>query len=167
MVTDTIATVTEDSIKLNSGEVIRPDVIVTATGLKLKFAGGVRFSVDGKHLDPTQGFIWKSSMIQDLPNVVFCVGYENASWTLGADCAAHLLTRLMWELRDNNATVAVPHLENPEKMEVKPLLSLSATYLKNINSALPRPVQDHGGPELTTRQTCMRQNGVTSGLDFS
>ena len=138
VVTDTIATVTEDSIKLNSGEVIRPDVIVTATGLKLKFAGGVRFSVDGKHLDPTQGFIWKSSMIQDLPNVVFCVGYENASWTLGADCAAHLLTRLMWELRDNNATVAVPHLENPEKMEVKPLLSLSATYLKNINSALPK-----------------------------
>ncbi|UNI19379.1 hypothetical protein JDV02_005564 [Purpureocillium takamizusanense] len=136
--TDTIVTVTEDTIELNSGAVIRPDVIVTATGLKLKFGGGVQFSVDGKPLDPTKGFMWKSSMIQDLPNVVFCVGYQDASWTLGADCAAQLLTRLMWELRSSNATVAMPHLEKPEEMEVKPLMSLSATYLKNINKALPK-----------------------------
>lgn len=138
VITDTIETVTKDSIRLTSGQVMHPDAIVTATGLKLKFAGGVKFTVDGKAIDPTQKFIWRSSMLQDLPNAIFSVGYENASWTLGADCAAQLLTRLMWEMRKSKATAAVPILDKPEAMEVKPLLSLSATYLKNINRALPK-----------------------------
>lgn len=138
IVTDTIDTVTKDSIRLASGDVLRPDAIVTATGLKLKFAGGIQFSIDGKPLDATGRFAWRSCMLQDLPNLVFIVGFENASWTLGADCAAQLLTRLLWELRKKNATVATPYMENPEQMEVKPMLSLSATYLKRMNKSLPK-----------------------------
>ncbi|POR35278.1 FAD-containing monooxygenase EthA [Tolypocladium paradoxum] len=138
VVTDTIDTVTEDGIKLTSGAVLHPDAIVTATGLKLKFAGGIHFSINGEALDTTQRFAWRSCMLQGLPNLIFVVGYENASWTLGADCAAQLLTRLMWELRKKHVTVAMPHMDNPEEMEAKPMLSLSATYLKRMDKSFPK-----------------------------
>ncbi|KJZ73101.1 hypothetical protein HIM_07485 [Hirsutella minnesotensis 3608] len=136
--TDTIAAVTATEIKLASGAVLHPDVIITATGLKLKFGGGIRFTKDGVPFDVSQKFVWKSTMIQDLPNLFLFVGYENASWTLGADCAAHLLVRLMAELRSKSATVAVPHVEDPAAMEARPLLSLSSTYIRRNAGSLPK-----------------------------
>ena len=42
IVTDTIESITKNSIKLKSGAELHADVIVTATGLKLQFAGGIR-----------------------------------------------------------------------------------------------------------------------------
>ncbi|KAF1736256.1 FAD-containing monooxygenase EthA [Beauveria bassiana] len=138
VVTDHIDTVTADAIKLKSGASLHPDVIVTATGLGLRFAGGIAISVDGEPFDITSKFIYRASMLQDLPNLVYVVGYENASWTLGADCAAKVLVRLVNELKASGKTSATPRLANPEKMEVKPLLNLGSTYLKNANKVFPK-----------------------------
>ncbi|RAQ42040.1 hypothetical protein AFGD_000797 [Aspergillus flavus] len=44
-VTGTIDMITTSSIKLTSGEELHPDIIVTATGLKLRMAGGSRITV--------------------------------------------------------------------------------------------------------------------------
>ena len=46
VVTDTIKEVTGDSIELQSGEVLHPDIIVTATGLKIQVAGGAKVVFD-------------------------------------------------------------------------------------------------------------------------
>lgn len=138
IVTDVIETVTKDSIRLASGATLHPDVIVTATGLKVKFGGGIQFSVDNKPVDPTESLAWRACMLQDIPNLIFSFGYENASWTLGADCAAQLLTRFMWEFDKRSLTAVSPHVrEGDKKMEARPLFSLSATYLKNIKGSLP------------------------------
>lgn len=48
VVTGHIKTVTEKGILLESGETITADIICTATGLKLKIAGGMTFTVDGQ-----------------------------------------------------------------------------------------------------------------------
>ncbi|PHH59913.1 hypothetical protein CDD81_2372 [Ophiocordyceps australis] len=138
VVTDTIDTVTPDSIKLTSGAVLHPDTIVTATGLKLRFGGKIQFSMDSQPIDTAHRFAWKASMLEDLPNVFFSVGYEDASWTLGADCAAQLMTRLLCEASKNKATVVMPHLDKPDEMDVKPMLTLSSTYLKNVTGQLPK-----------------------------
>ena len=60
VVTDTIETFTENGIKLDSGEQLEADVIVTATGLNLLFLGGMELVVDGEPVDsprrwPTRG----------------------------------------------------------------------------------------------------------------
>ncbi len=81
VVTDTIETVTESSIKLKSGQVLHPDAIITATGLQVMFGGGIEIFKDGKRFDDTKKFIWRACMVQDLPNMIFTVGFENASWT--------------------------------------------------------------------------------------
>ncbi|PHH82075.1 hypothetical protein CDD82_7070 [Ophiocordyceps australis] len=138
VVTDTIDTVTPDSIKLTSGSVLHPDTIVTATGLQLRFGGNIQFSMDSEPVDTADRFAWKALMLEGLPNVFFSIGYEDASWTLGADCAAQLMTRLLCEAKKNKATVIMPHLDKPEEMEVKPMLSLSSTYLKNVKGQLPK-----------------------------
>lgn len=138
VVTDHIETVTDKEIKLKSGDVLEPDVIITATGLKVKFAGGIAFSIDGEPFNASDKFTWRACMLQDLPNVFFSIGYENASWTLGADCAAQLTTRLLKELKKRDAKVAVPYVENADDMEPAPLFSLSSTYLKNVQSFLPK-----------------------------
>lgn len=140
VVTDTIETVTEKSIKLQSGQVLHPDIIVTATGLKLCFAGGMDVTIDGQQLDPSKQFLWKGTMLQDVPNLFFTIGFENASWTLGCDCAAFLTVRVIEQLRNKGLTVAAPRMSASEKetMVPKPLFSLKATYLESAHERLPK-----------------------------
>lgn len=79
-----IETVTADTIKMQSGAELHPDIIVTATGLKLQMAGGINLSVDGKPYNVGEKYMWKGVMLEDLPNSAYVVGYVDASWTLGA-----------------------------------------------------------------------------------
>ncbi|KAI8948352.1 hypothetical protein F4801DRAFT_557020 [Xylaria longipes] len=136
VVTDKIKTVTANSIELESGAALHPDVIVTATGLKLKFGGGIQFSVDGSHFEVGDRFAWKAAMLEDVPNLLFMTGYENASWTLGADISAHLFIRLLRLMEEKNAKVIVPKPSAP--MEEKPMMDLSSTYLTSAPGVLPR-----------------------------
>lgn len=168
VVTDHIENITKDTIKLKSGAELHPDVIVTATGLGLRFAGGMNVTVDSKPFDITQKFIWRCSMLQDLPNIVYVVGYENASWTLGADCAAQVLVRLLNELKNNNKTSITPRLENPEKMTVKPLLSLGSSYLKNANTVFPKGGTGIWRPRATYLEDLYsaKYGDLTQGAEF-
>ncbi|KAK8142029.1 hypothetical protein G3M48_009458 [Beauveria asiatica] len=140
VVTDTISAVTEESIRLSSGTVLHPDMIVTATGLRLSFAGGMDVTVDGQHVDQSKQFLWKGTMLQDIPNLFFTIGFENASWTLGCDCAARLTVRVIEQLRDKGLEVAVPRMSASDQktMVPRPLFSLKATYLDKVNEQLPK-----------------------------
>ena len=138
--TDSIETVTETGIKLSSGEVLDADMIVTATGLKLKVAGGAQISVDHKPLDFSSKFLWKAAMLQDVPNMAVFLGYTTLSWTLGADATALLLARLLTHMRTQGITCATPRLANPEKSGLKtvPALNLSSTYITKGAAVLPK-----------------------------
>lgn len=138
VVTGHIKTVTEKGILLESGETITADIICTATGLKLKIAGGMTFTVDGQKLHVPDKFLWKGIMLQDLPNAAFVLGYTNASWTLGADATAQLVTRLMNHMRKNGFAAAVPRVQNPDGMKSQPVLNLKSTYLQNAASFMPK-----------------------------
>jgi cation diffusion facilitator CzcD-associated flavoprotein CzcO len=130
VVTDTIDTVTEDSIRLRSGEVLRPEIIVASTGIKLSFAGGIKISIDGVPYDPASKYAFKACMLQDAPNLAFIIGYANASWTLGAESTAVFLTRLWSTMASKDIKAVVPRAQNPEKMEPLPPLGLTSTYVK-------------------------------------
>lgn len=138
VVTDTITTVTENSIQLASGKTLDADVIVTATGLKLKTAGGAQISVDNTPIKIGEKFLWKGVMLQDLPNMATVIGYTNASWTLGADATALFVVRLLKYLSDNCITAAVPRLEHPEKMKSTAAMNLSSTYVVKGMKEIPK-----------------------------
>lgn len=136
VVTDTIKTVTEKSIELESGQSLHPDAIVTATGLKLQFGGKIQFSIDGKSFKLADRYAWRAAMLQDTPNLVFLTGYETASWTLGADVSVKLFVRIMNRMHKTGAKEVVPRTD--EAMSEKGMMSLSSGYLKTMREELPK-----------------------------
>lgn len=145
VVTDTIKQVTPKGIELNSGGRLDPDIIVTATGLRILIGGGTAIKIDGKLVDHRQKFLWRGMMLQDLPNAAFIIGYTNASWTLGADATAHFLTRLLQTIEDKRSAVAVPRMSQDEASHIhlRRLLSLNSTYVTAAEKDMPR-VGDRG-----------------------
>lgn len=138
--TGIIDTVTASSIRLKSGEELNPDIIVTATGLKLRFGGGVDFLVDDQKFHITDHFAWQGALIEGLPNFVFAFGYVDASWTLGADASAQLASRLLTQMKKENIRMIVPRRSDEEKANMKelPFWRLNSTYVKEGHANLPR-----------------------------
>lgn len=138
--TGTIDTVTENSIKLHSGRELHPDIIVTATGLKLQVAGGMKLSVDGSPYEVGEKYIWKGVMLEDLPNAAMTIGYVDASWTLGADATAQMVCRILKRMTKEGVAEVVPRCSEDQKeiMEERPVLNLNSTYVKAGESVLPK-----------------------------
>jgi len=133
-----IKTVTEHGITLESGQELDTDIIITATGLKMQLAGGALLRVDGKEINFADKFLWRGAMLQDLPNAAFVIGYTNASWTLGADATAQLVTRLLKHMDANHISSAVPHLQDSMAMKVLPTLNLNSTYIQKAKGVMPK-----------------------------
>ena len=71
VVTDEIETFTESGIRLKSGDELQADIIVTATGLKLKSLGGMQVSIDGTPINMAGGISYKGMMCRGVPNFCF------------------------------------------------------------------------------------------------
>ncbi|EAS35716.3 flavin-binding monooxygenase [Coccidioides immitis RS] len=135
--TGTIKGFTDKSIILDSGDTIDDvDIVVTATGLKLLLVGNIKVTVNGQPLDPSKKFVWRSCMLQDVPNSCLIVGYTNASWTLGADSTAVLFCRIVQKMLKTRSTSVRPFLNT--SMEPVPLLNLSSTYITKLANTLPK-----------------------------
>ncbi|KAF3008391.1 hypothetical protein E8E13_000410 [Curvularia kusanoi] len=169
IVTDRIKTVTAKTIELESGNTLHPDAIVTATGLKLRFGGGITFKVNDKVVNVSDQYAWRTVMLQDVPNLFFIFGYENASWTLGADVAARLFVRICNRMKNCSYTVVVPHLDPTKKMPVKSMMSLSSTYLKNAGSVLPKGGSGQWSPKSNyfLDMAGAKWGDITSDLRYS
>jgi len=138
IVTGHIDAMTADTIKLKDGQELHPDIIVTATGLKIQLAGGMTLTLDGKPYIFSEKFMWKNCMFQDLPNAANILGYVDASWTLGADAAAQLLCRMFKTMDKKGTSVIVPRVEEGSTMKPMQLLRLSSTYVQKANEMLPK-----------------------------
>lgn len=138
--TGEIAAVTARSIKLVSGEELNPDIIVTATGLKLALLGKAALSVDGARVDVPDRYVWKGSMLEGVPNLFFAFGYVDASWTLGADAAAQLASRIIAEVAASGNTSICPRQTEQERktMKPQPFFYLQSTYVKKGQSIVPK-----------------------------
>ena len=137
VVTDQIDHIDASGIALKSGEHIDADVIVTATGLQLQALGGVTLSVDGAEIKTNDRFVFKEYLLEDVPNVAWCLGYVNASWTLRADMTARAVAKLLAYMDSHGYTHAYPHLGDVPMPE-KPAWDLQAGYVQRALHALPK-----------------------------
>jgi len=161
IVTDTIRTVTASGIELDSGKTLDADIIVTATGLNIRLLGGIKVSIDGKLVDLSEQFMWRSSMFTSLPNLVNLFGYWNASWTLGADTASHLFVRLIKHMDNNGYTSVVPEISQADKkLDVSPT-PLNSTYITDSTSQIPKCA--NRGPWRPRDNYFLDKWGVTKG----
>ncbi|RDW71545.1 hypothetical protein BP6252_08108 [Coleophoma cylindrospora] len=138
VVTDTIKTVTETGIVTDGGKVLDADVIVTATGLKMQVAGGSRVSVDGAPISFSDKYMWKSTLVQDIPNAAVVIGYTNASWTPGAEATAVMICRIMKYMEKKKLGTVVPRVEDESRVHATNLLNLKSTYIMAAKGTLPK-----------------------------
>ncbi|GAB7071385.1 NAD(P)/FAD-dependent oxidoreductase [Mycobacterium hodleri] len=137
LVTDRVDHVDATGIVLESGTRIDADLIVTATGLQLQALGGVDIVVDGTEIAPTDRFVYKEHLLEDVPNMAWCIGYTNASWTLRADMTARAVAKLLAYMDSHGYTHAYPHLGGVPMPE-KPTFDLKAGYIQRAPHALPK-----------------------------
>lgn len=115
VVTDTIDSFTDDGILLESGNALRADIIVTATGLDLCVLGDAEISVDGRKVSLPEHFSYKSMMFSDIPNLVSTFGYINASWTLKADLTSEFTCRVINHMDETNTRICVPRFRDEDR----------------------------------------------------
>jgi cation diffusion facilitator CzcD-associated flavoprotein CzcO len=156
VVTELIDHMDSTGIALRSGTHLDADVIVTATGLQLQSFGGVRISVDGVEIKPCDRFVYKAYMLQDVPNLFWCVGYTSASWTLRADMTAKATAKLLSYMDSHGYTRAYPHLDNAP-MNEKPAWDLQSGYVQRALNTLPKAG--------TKRPWNVRQNYFADAID--
>jgi len=139
--TDYIERFTKDGILLKSGEELKADMIVSATGLNVVFNGGADISIDGKAVDVSKSFSYKGIMYSGIPNMVSVFGYTNASWTLRADLISQFAVRVISHMKAGGYTRAVPL--SPEGMARRPYLDFQAGYLQRVFDHLPSQGDRH------------------------
>ncbi len=137
VVTDRIATFTEKGIELESGRELEADLIITATGLKMKCLGGVELEVDGRRVELSKTLVYKGMMCSDVPNMAFAIGYTNASWTLKCDLTGEYICRLLQYMEDRHYTQCVPRRNDPSIEEI-PLIDFSSGYVRRSIDEFPR-----------------------------
>jgi cation diffusion facilitator CzcD-associated flavoprotein CzcO len=158
IVTDHIDHFDATGINLKSGRYLNADIIVTATGLNLQALGGVTLSLDGTEIKPQDRFVYKAHLLEDVPNLAWCVGYTNASWTLRADMTARATAKLISYMRSRGFTSAFPHRQNGAPMPEKPSWDIQAGYVLRNLHALPK--------SGTTRPWNVRQNYFADAIDY-
>ena len=137
IVTDRIATFTEDGVLLESGRELTADVIVTATGLNVQAFGGIALTVDGAPVQLAETIAYKGMMLSGVPNFSYAIGYTNSSWTLKVGLLCEHFCRLLAYMDANGYAVCRPEPRDPA-MPTRPFLDFGAGYIQRAVGSLPR-----------------------------
>ncbi|MFT4635329.1 MAG: monooxygenase [Arenicella sp.] len=139
VVTAHIDCFTDTGLRLQNGDEIEADIIITATGLKVEVMSDVRFSVDGQPVSFAETHAYKGMMFSDVPNLVQTFGYVNASWTLRADLTAEFVCRLLNRMDELGMQQCTPRLRDQDQpMAKRPWIDdFSPGYLKRVMHLFP------------------------------
>ncbi len=146
VVTDHIERFTEDGVRLTSGEELKADIIVTATGLAVEPLGGAALTVDGRRFEPGKAITYKGVMMSGAPNMASIFGYLNASWTLRSDLISEYVCRLL-NYMDRRGYQSVTPVA-PENIATSNIFeAFSSGYIVRVADKLPKQ-----GPRAPWRQ---------------
>jgi len=137
VVTDHIEELTETGLRLRSGKEVPADVIVTATGLNMKFLGGLELEVDGNRIDAPRETAYKGMMMSGVPNMALAIGYTNASWTLKCELTCEYVCRLLNYMDAHGYAQCCPRNTDPN-MKQEPIIDFSSGYIKRGIDKFPR-----------------------------
>jgi cation diffusion facilitator CzcD-associated flavoprotein CzcO len=136
VVTGRIAAFTRDGIRLDDGRHVPADVVVTATGLAMRFFGGVGVRVDGEQINIGNRLVYKGMMLEGVPNLAFAFGYTHSSWTLKVDLNMRFVAKLLRYMKRRGLASATPVARGEIARE--PLLDLTSGYVERASALLPK-----------------------------
>ena len=137
VVTDQIECFTETGIRLASGQELEADLIVTATGLRMKALGGMSLVVDGQPVEVADTLTYKGVMFSGVPNLALAMGYTNASWTLKCDLTAAWVCRLLNHMAERGFDQCRPTPSTPVTAP-EPYFDFSSGYIRRGIGQFPK-----------------------------
>jgi len=137
IVTDKIDTMTPTGIRLQSGQELEADIIVTATGLVMRQIGGVELTVDGRPVETGKTLSYKGMMMSGVPNFANIFGYINASWTLKADLICTYVCRLLNYMEKKGVRQVVP-VSDTVAPETSFIANFSSGYIQRGLATAPK-----------------------------
>jgi cation diffusion facilitator CzcD-associated flavoprotein CzcO len=137
VVTDTIETFDTSGLKLASGKHLDADIVVSATGLEMQFAGGMEVRVDGQLREPNKMLAYRGMMYSDVPNLATAFGYTNASWTLKCDLTCEYVCKLLNYMDRHGYHSATPKVAGAD-MKHDPWMDFSSGYVQRGIDRFPR-----------------------------
>ncbi|WP_408585997.1 flavin-containing monooxygenase [Novosphingobium sp.] len=167
-VTDTIDHFTADGIKLASGQDLKADVVVAATGFNLLVMGGITFEVDGTVVDWSQTPTYRGMMFAGVPNLVWVFGYFRAAWTLRVDLLGDFVCRLLQHMDEKGRSEI--NIVVPEGLGDEALLpwieddNFNPGYLVRDMDKLPKRLGDR--PEWRHTQDYWREAEDIPAIDL-
>lgn len=140
VVTDHIERFTETGIRLQSGEQLPADIVITATGLRLQLASGMELHIDDTPVDLGQHLIYKGVTISDVPNMAYSIGYTNASWTLKSELISGYVCRLLNHMDKHGYDYCLPTDwgSSGREDEGRPVLDFTSGYIQRGLAMLPK-----------------------------
>jgi hypothetical protein len=93
-------------------------------------------TVDGAPVVLGERFAYRGMMLSGVPNLAFCVGYTNASWTLRADLVSQYVCRLLNHMADHDIAYGAPVA--PPAETARPLLDLTSGYVQRAIDRFPK-----------------------------
>ena len=111
-------------------------------------------------MDPAARVAYRGLMLSGVPNLAYCIGYTNASWTLRADLSHRYVLRLLSYLDRHGYAIATPDAAPPG--DRRPLLDLTSGYIRR---ALDRFPQQGDRAPWTVRQNYLRELLTTPRAD--
>ncbi len=169
VVTETIDRFVPRGIRLASGQTLEADIVISATGLSLKRFGGMQLDIDGEPVDLPATTAYRAVMLSGVPNLAFCFGYTNQSWTLRADLSSRFVCRLLAHMDTHGYVTATPAAE-PGGRRYPFITDLTSGYIRRGIDQFPAQGEKH--PWLV-RQNYMLDTAVslagdvTTGMRFS
>ena len=137
VVTDHIKRFTKTGIKLESGDLLKADIVVSATGLELLPMGGMEIQIDDKIMALPDTLGYRGMMLSDIPNFVLAAGYTNASWTLKCDLTSEYVCRMLNHMDKKGFAYCVPRNRDPA-MERVSFLDLASGYVDRSIDRFPK-----------------------------
>ncbi len=137
IVTDRIETFTESGIKLESGDELEADLIITATGLNLLPLGGAQLRVDGEDVSIPETMGYKGMMLSGVPNFAVALGYTNASWTLKCDLTHEYVCRLLNHMDEQGHRQCTPEINDPT-VTPEPMIDFTSGYVQRAIHMFPK-----------------------------
>ena len=144
VVTGYISHFTTTGVRLETGEELTADVIVTATGLNLQMLAGVDITVDGRTVSAADSILHKGVMLSGMPNLAMWFGYTNASWTLKADLTSEYMCRMLDHMQSSGTSIVTATAE--PSMATDSFVDFSSGYFARSLHLLPKQ-----GPALPWR----------------
>ena len=137
MATAEIERFVEGGIQLKTGETLRADIIVTATGMTMRLLDGIAIQVDGQPMNLNQSLSYKGMMYSDIPNLAFAFGYTNASWTLKAELICEYVCRLLNHMERRGYRQCVPRAPADSELQREPMIDFTSGYVRRALENLP------------------------------